>query len=94
MKPDIAAPGTYIRSCNYKWETHQDFVDMSGTSMSAPHVAGAAALLMDAGLTSSLEARVMLMVTVLLILSYGPMYHPPSRLTARLTKIRKIDSRF
>ncbi len=63
VKPDIAAPGTKIKSCYYKWETHQNFAEMSGTSMSAPHIAGAAALVMDAGLVSSLEARVILMVT-------------------------------
>jgi serine protease AprX len=45
-KPDIAAPGTDIISCNNNWEgINPDFVSKTGTSMSTPHVAGAAALL-------------------------------------------------
>ena len=61
VKPDIIAPGTKIISAYYKWESDADWATMSGTSMSAPHAAGTAACIMDAGLTSSLEARVLMM---------------------------------
>jgi uncharacterized repeat protein (TIGR01451 family) len=47
LKPDIVAPGTWIRSTNSRWETEADFVDMSGTSMAAPHIAASVILLMD-----------------------------------------------
>lgn len=52
VKPDIAAPGTNIKSAAHNWEggflgLNPDFVDLSGTSMAAPHVAGSVLLVLD-----------------------------------------------
>ena len=62
FKPDIAAPGTSILSTAYNWDaTNQaDFVTKTGTSMAAPHIAGAAAALRQAGVTDPLQLKAIL----------------------------------
>jgi len=51
-KPDLSAPGQSILAPRHTWEIASDFVNFSGTSMAAPHVAGAFVLLWDAGLST------------------------------------------
>ena len=67
FKPDLAAPGTNIFSAAYNWDassgTSGDFVSMTGTSMAAPHIAGAVALLQSAGVSSALAAKAILINT-------------------------------
>ncbi len=62
-KPDIAAPGTDISSCNNLWETELDYIEHSGTSMAAPMVQGVAMDLMDAGVYDELELKALLLNT-------------------------------
>lgn len=60
FKPDIVAPGTDIRSLD---NASSGFADKTGTSMSAPHIAGAAALLRQAGVFGRLAIKALLINT-------------------------------
>ncbi len=70
-KPDITAPGNDTRTCApddtiypFTYKTSMDFHDgyrlMGGTSAAAPHVGGAILLLQDAGITSPIAAKALL----------------------------------
>ncbi len=63
-KPDLAAPGTGITSADNSWEgANPDWVSYTGTSMAAPHIAGAAALLISRGVTDPLAVKALLINT-------------------------------
>lgn len=62
-KPDIAAPGTSIMSTNSDWATEADFIAKTGTSMAAPHVAGAIILMEDGGNHTPMAQKAVLINT-------------------------------
>ncbi len=57
-KPDIAAPGTPISTTSMDGKS---YVQESGTSIAAPHISGAAALLRQSGVSDSLSIKALLL---------------------------------
>lgn len=81
LKPDLTAPGTSIFSA--KSGSGSAGVAQTGTSMSAPHVAGAAALMRQARPTWSVEdIKAALMNTSEPMFSGSRMLYPESRIGA------------
>ncbi len=76
-KPDISAPGSVIRAPNAFWQgagsgpnrscrdsnVNWDYVDCSGTSMAAPHVAAAIVLMEDGGNHNPIAQKAVLLNT-------------------------------
>ena len=48
LKPDLVAPGEKVVSCSIKLDQGYEYEERSGTSMAAPHVAGAIAAFLSA----------------------------------------------
>ncbi|MFH1849111.1 MAG: S8 family serine peptidase [archaeon] len=71
IKPDVVAPGVEICAAQWEdaWQAYQcvdnDHTAISGTSMATPHVAGAAALLLQANNWKPLQVKSALMLTAL-----------------------------
>jgi hypothetical protein len=62
-KPDLAAHGSSITAPNHEWETEDDMVARTGTSMAAPAVLGIALDLMDAGVQNGMAIKALLLNT-------------------------------
>ncbi|NDC64965.1 MAG: hypothetical protein EBZ59_13520, partial [Planctomycetia bacterium] len=81
LKPDIAAPGSSIPSVRAGFGTES--ILQTGTSMSAPHIAGAAAILKQAHPTwSPAEIKAVLMNTAVRTANADGVAYPESRVGA------------
>ena len=90
LKPDLAAPGSAIPSTRAGYGT--EAIPMTGTSMSAPHVTGAAALMRQARPTwNPLEIKAALMNTAVGTANGDGVAYPESRVGAgRVDVVRAL----
>lgn len=91
LKPDIAAPGTGIKSAGVGTGTEGEL--LTGTSMSAPHIAGAAALVRQARPTWTPEdVKAVLMNTAAPMVDGAGHPYPESRVGSGRVDLRRATT--